>query len=101
MLLPFTMVFEVLLRAGLEASEISMSEVRRNDSITVHSLVKNGAHALIRQIQADNGAGEETRSLADSMLVLAEEARQTMLGGGPHGGYRRAAVGLRSADRPG
>ena len=83
LLLPFTMVFEVMLRAGLEASEISMSEVRRNDSITVHSLVKNGAHALIRQIQTDEGAGEETRSLADSMLVLAEEARQTMLGGGP------------------
>jgi hypothetical protein len=83
LLLPFTMVFEVMLRAGLQASEISMSEVRRNDSITVHSLVKNGAHALIRQIQADKGAGEETRSLADSMLVLAEEARQTVLGGGP------------------
>ncbi len=83
LLLPFTMVFEVMLRAGLEASEISMSEVRRNDSITVHSLVKNGAHALIRQIQADHGAGDETRSLADSMLMLAEEARQTMLGGGP------------------
>jgi hypothetical protein len=85
LLLPFTMVFEVMLRAGLEASEISMSEVRRSDSITVHSLVKNGAHALIRQIQTDKGAGEETRSLADSMLVLAEEARQTMLGGGPGG----------------
>jgi hypothetical protein len=82
-LLPFTMVFEVLLRAGLQASEISMGEVRRNDSITVHSLVKNGAHALIRQIQADPGADPETRSLADSMLVLAEEARQMMLGGGP------------------
>jgi hypothetical protein len=83
LLVPFTMVFEVLLRAGLEACEIAMGEVRRNDSITVHSLVKNGAHALIRQVQADNGAGQETRSLADSMLVLAEEARQMMLGGGP------------------
>jgi hypothetical protein len=83
LLLPFTMVFEVLLRAGQEACEISMGEVRRNDSITVHSLVKNGAHALIRQIQADAGAGRETRSLADSMLILAEEARQMMLGGGP------------------
>ena len=83
LLVPFTMVFEVLLRAGLEACEIAMGEVRRNDSITVHSLVKNGAHALIRQVQADNGADQETRSLADSMLVLAEEARQMMLGGGP------------------
>jgi hypothetical protein len=83
LLLPFTMIFEVLLRAGLEACDISMSEVRRNDSITVHSLIKNGAHALIRQVQADAGVGEETRSMADSMLVLAEEARQTMLGGGP------------------
>jgi two-component sensor histidine kinase len=83
LLLPFTMVFEVLLRAGQEACEISMGEVRRNDSITVHSLVKNGAHALIRQMQADAGADRETRSLADSMLILAEEARQMMLDGGP------------------
>ena len=60
-----------------------MGEVRRNDSITVHSLIKNGAHALIRQVQADTGVGEETRSMADGMLVLAEEARQTMLDGGP------------------
>jgi hypothetical protein len=72
LLLPFTMVFEVLLRGGQEACESSMNEVRRNDSITVHSLVKNGAHALIRQVQADRGADEETRSLADSMLMLAE-----------------------------
>jgi signal transduction histidine kinase len=83
LLLPFTMVFEVVLRGGMEACEISMNEVRRNDSITVHSLVKNGAHALIRQIQADSGADRETRSLAESMLILAEEARQMMLGGGP------------------
>jgi len=83
LLLPFTMAFEVLLRAGSEAAEISAGEVRRSDAITVHSLVKNGAHALVRQVQADQGAGEETRSLADSMLVLAEEARQTVLGGGP------------------
>jgi hypothetical protein len=83
LLLPFTMAFEVLLRAGCEAADMSASEVRRSDAITVHSLVKNGAHALVRQVHADRGAGEETRSLADSMLVLAEEARQTMLGGGP------------------
>jgi hypothetical protein len=83
LLLPFTMVFEVMLRAGLDGCEISVSEVRRADSITVHSLVKNGAHALIRQIQEDKGADVETRSLADSMLILAEEARQMMLDGGP------------------
>jgi signal transduction histidine kinase len=83
LLLPFTMVFEVLLRAGAQAAEISMAEVRRSDSVTVHSLVKNGAHALVRQVHADEGAGDETRSLAGSMLVLAEEARQTVLGGGP------------------
>jgi signal transduction histidine kinase len=83
LLLPFTVIFEVLLRAGRQAAEISMGEVRRSDSITVHSLLKNGAHALVRQVHSDPGAGEETRSLADSMLVLAEEARQAMLGGGP------------------
>lgn len=83
LLLPFTMAFETLLRAGLEAAETAMAAVRRNDSITVHSLVKNGAHALIRQLHADPGADQETRSLADSMLILAEEARQMMLTGGP------------------
>jgi hypothetical protein len=83
LLVPFTMVFEVLLRAGQQACQIAMGEVRRNDSISVHSLVKNGAHALIRQVQADGAADQETRSLADSMLVLAEEARQMMLGDGP------------------
>ena len=83
LLLPFTMAFEAILLAGLGACETSVSEVRQNDSITVHSLVKNGAHALIRQIQGDRGADEETRSLADGMLILAEEARQMMLDGGP------------------
>jgi hypothetical protein len=83
LLLPFTMAFEVMLRAGLEGAATAMDEVRRSDSITVHSLVKNGAHALLRQLDADPGAGEETRSLAGSMLILAEEARQMMLTGGP------------------
>jgi signal transduction histidine kinase len=83
LLVPFSMAFEVMLRASLEAADTAVTEVRRNDAITVHSLVKNGAHALIRQLQADQEAGEETRSLANSMLVLAEEARQMMLSGGP------------------
>jgi signal transduction histidine kinase len=83
LLLPFTLAFEILLRAGRDAAELAMDEVRRSDSITVHSLVKNGAHALIRQLETDPGAGQETRSLAASMLVLAEEARQLMLTGGP------------------
>ena len=83
LLLPFTLAFEVALRAGRDAAEMAMDEVRRGDSITVHSLVKNGAHALLRQLDADPGAGAETRSLAASMLILAEEARQLMLSGGP------------------
>ena len=83
LLLPFTLAFEILLRAGRDAAELAMDEVRRSDSITVHSLVKNGAHALIRQLEADPAAGQETRSQAASMLVLAEEARQLMLSGGP------------------
>ena len=74
-----------------------MDEVRRSDSITVHSLVKNGAHALLRQLDADPGAGAETRSLAASMLILAEEARQLMLSGGPQPETRGAALGLRAA----
>ena len=83
LLLPFTLVIEAALRGGCDAAELAMDEVRRSDSITVHSLVKNGAHALLRQLDADPGAGAETRSLAASMLILAEEARQLMLSGGP------------------
>jgi hypothetical protein len=83
LVLPFTVAFEVILRAGAEVCDVTAGEVGRNDSITVHSLVKNGAHALIRQVQDDPGAAEETRSLADGILILAEEARQTMLGDGP------------------
>ena len=83
LLLPFTLVIEAALRGGCDAAELAMDEVRRSDSVTVHSLVKNGAHALLRQLDADPGAGAETRSLAASMLILAEEARQLMLSGGP------------------
>jgi hypothetical protein len=116
LLLPFTMAFEAILLAGLGACETSVSEIRQNDSITVHSLVKNGAHALIRQIQADSGADQETRSLADGMLILAEEARQMMLDGGPPAetvallwdcvlqivpGDRRAGMVLDPQSRPG
>jgi signal transduction histidine kinase len=46
----------------------------------VHSLVKNAAYALISEVDADSGAGAETRSLAREMLALTEEARLLALG---------------------
>ena len=53
---------------------------RADDAVTVHSLVKNAAYALISEVDADSGAGAETRSLAREMLALTEEARLLALG---------------------
>ncbi|MGH3203953.1 MAG: hypothetical protein ACRDOA_03010 [Streptosporangiaceae bacterium] len=56
--------------------------MRNSDASTVHSLVKNAAHALAWQVQDDPGIGAETRSLINRVLVVSEEARQLVLGGG-------------------
>jgi len=80
LLLPFTLIFELLLRAARDALALEAGRYRAADAVTVHSLVKNAAYALISEVDSDPGAGPETRSLAREMLALTEEARLMALG---------------------
>jgi len=80
LLLPFTLVYELILRAARDALGLLARRYRAEDAVTVHSLVKNAAYALISEVDADSGAGAETRSLAREMLALTEEARLLALG---------------------
>jgi signal transduction histidine kinase len=82
LLLPFTLVYELVLRAARDALATEGRRYRAEDAVTVHSLVKNAAYALISEVDADSGAGAETRSLAREMLALTEEARLLVLGRG-------------------
>ena len=79
-LLPYTVVYELILRGARDALFLLASRYRADDAITVHSLVKNAAYALISEVDDDPGAGPETRALAREMLALTEEARLTALG---------------------
>jgi signal transduction histidine kinase len=80
LLLPFTVVYELVLRGARDASGAEIRRNRQDDAITVHSLVKNAAYALVDEVDNDPGAGPETRSLAREMLALTEEARLMVLG---------------------
>jgi hypothetical protein len=80
LLLPFTLVYELVLRSARDALATQARRYRADDAVTVHSLVKNAAYALISEVDSDSGAGAETRSLAREMLALTEEARLLVLG---------------------
>ena len=80
LLLPFTLVYELVLRGARDALAMQARRYRADDAVTVHSLVKNAAYALISEMDSDHGAGAETRSLAREMLALTEEARLLVLG---------------------
>ena len=80
LLLPFTLIYELLLRGARDALAQEASRYRAADAVTVHSLVKNAAYALISEVDSDPGAGPETRSLSREMLALTEEARLMALG---------------------
>jgi signal transduction histidine kinase len=80
LLLPFTLIYELVLRAARDASRADIRRYRADDAVTVHSLVKNAEYALISEVDSDPGAGPETRSLAREMLALTEEARLMLLG---------------------
>jgi hypothetical protein len=82
LLLPYTLLVELLLRSAAQTCEVQVEDVRASDSSTVHSLVKNAAHALIWQAGRDQEISAETRSLINEVLIVAEEARQIVLGGG-------------------
>jgi signal transduction histidine kinase len=80
LLLPFTVIYELVLRGASEALTAQARRYRADDAVTVHSLVKNAAYALLNEVDKDPGAGAETRSLAREMLALSEETRLTVLG---------------------
>jgi signal transduction histidine kinase len=80
LLWPFTLIYELVLRGARDAVAQQARRYRADDAITVHSLVKNAAYALISEVDSDPGAGPETRSLAREMLALTEEARLMVLG---------------------
>ncbi len=80
LLLPFTVIYELVLRGARDASSTEALRYRMDHAVTVHSLVKNAAYALCNEVNRDPGAGAGTRSLAREMLALSEEARLTVLG---------------------
>ena len=80
LLLPYTVIYELILRGARDSLVLLARRYRADDAVTVHSLVKNAAYALISEVDGDPGAGPETRSLAREMLALTEEARLMVLG---------------------
>jgi len=80
LLLPYTVIYELILRGARDALGLLARRYRADDAVTVHSLVKNAAYALISEVDEDPGAGPETRALAREMLALTEEARLMALG---------------------
>jgi hypothetical protein len=80
LLLPYTVIYELILRGARDGLGLLARRYRADDAVTVHSLVKNAAYALISEVDGDPGAGPETRALAREMLALAEEARLMALG---------------------
>ena len=82
LLLPYTLLIELLLRSAAQTCEVQVEDVRASDASTVHSLVKNAAHALLWQARRDREISAETLSLINEVLIVAEEARQIVLGGG-------------------
>ena len=101
LLLPYTVIYELVLRGARDASVRRPAVTGRTTPITVHSLVKNAAYALISEVDKDPGAGAGDQG-AGSGDARAER------GGAAHGprpgsgaGQRRAALALRDADLPG
>ena len=59
LLVPFTLVYELVLRGARDALVMQARRYRADDAVTVHSLVKNAAYALISEVDSDSGAGAE------------------------------------------
>ena len=57
LLLPYTVIYELILRGARDALVLLARRHRADDAITVHSLVKNAAYALISEVDGDPGAG--------------------------------------------
>ena len=57
LLLPYTVIYELILRGARDALVLLARRYRADDAVTVHSLVKNAAYALISEVDDDPGAG--------------------------------------------
>ncbi|MBH5133254.1 HAMP domain-containing histidine kinase [Streptomyces sp. HB-N217] len=75
----YTFIVEALLRSAVATCHVEVVAVRRDDAITLHSLVKNAVRAVMRQVAADPGVGAETRAWVNELALLVEEARMILL----------------------
>ena len=98
LLLPFTVIYELVLRGARDASSAQVRQNRADDAITVHSLVKNAAYALVNEVDNDPGAGP------GDQVAGSGDARADR-GGPAHGPRpsrrtrpRRPALALRDPD---
>ncbi|MFJ9967132.1 sensor histidine kinase [Streptomyces avermitilis] len=80
LLWPYTFIVEALIRSAVTTCHVEVLAVGRDDAITLHSVVKNGVRAVMRQVAADPGAGAETRAWVNELALLVEEARMILLG---------------------
>ncbi|MET9462146.1 hypothetical protein ABZY05_45250 [Streptomyces canus] len=79
LLWPYTFIVEALLRSALATCHVEAGTVRRDDALTLHSLVKNAVRSLMRQTTDDPGVGAETRALINELALVVEEARLVLL----------------------
>jgi hypothetical protein len=110
LLLPFTLVYELLLRAARDALGLLARRYRAEDAVTVHSLVKNAAYALIsgwifrrraetrslaRGAGADRGRGSALAGAADQTALSCRGTADPGLAQrrADHSGATRPAVG--------
>jgi hypothetical protein len=101
LLLPFTAIYELVLRGARDAAAVELVHIREDNAVTVHSLVKNAARILINQVERDPSVGAETRALAREMLALSEEARLMVLGRAAELGSVRGLVDNVARNLPG
>lgn len=79
LLWPYAFIVEALLRSSVSTCQVEVGAVRRDDALTVHSLVENGVRSVMRQTAADPGAGAETRALINELALVVEETRLVLL----------------------
>jgi len=80
LLVPYTLLFELVLRSASQACGVEVREARSDDSNLVHSLVKNVAHNLVIRARDASGLDAEIVSLINRVMAGTEEARRLMLG---------------------
>ncbi len=59
LLLPFTAIYELALRGACEASAAQARRYQADAAVTVHSLVKNAAYALLNEVTKITAQGQK------------------------------------------